>query len=52
MTSCKVCYALVDIMGNEGPCSSDYSFTDTSAKAIQFTAPPAATGAVGWIPYI
>ena len=47
-----VCYALVDIMGNEGPCSADYSFTDTSAFAIQFTAPPAATGAVGWIPYI
>jgi hypothetical protein len=47
-----VCYALVDVMGNEGPCSEDYSFTDTSAMAIQFTAPPAATGAVGWIPYI
>lgn len=47
-----VCYALVDIMGNEGPCSADYSFADTSAMAIQFTAPPAATGAVGWIPYI
>lgn len=47
-----VCYALVDLEGNEGPCSADYSFTDTSAKAIQFTAPPAATGAVGWIPYI
>lgn len=47
-----VCYALVDAMGNEGPCSADYSFTDTSAKAIAFTAPPAATGAVGYIPYI
>lgn len=47
-----VCYALVDVMGNEGPCSADYSFTDTSAQAIQFNAPPAATGAVGYIPYI
>lgn len=45
-------YALVDIMGNEGPPSADYSFADTSAKAIVFTAPPAATGAVGWVPYI
>lgn len=45
-------WAPVDIMGNEGPVSADYSFTDTSAKAIQFTAPPATTGAVGWIPYI
>jgi len=47
-----LCYSLVDIMGHEGPCSSDYSFADTSAKAIVFTAPPPATGAVGWIPYI
>ena len=47
-----VCYALVDIQGHEGPCSADYSFADTSAKAIVFTAPPAATGAIGWIPYI
>jgi hypothetical protein len=47
-----VCFAPVDIMGNEGPCSADYSFADTSAKAIQFTAPAAITGAVGWIPYI
>jgi hypothetical protein len=47
-----VCIAYVDILGNEGPCSADYSFTDTSAKAIQFTAPAASVGAVGWIPYI
>jgi hypothetical protein len=39
-------------MGNEGPCSADYSFTDTSAYAIQFTAPAASAGAVGYIPYI
>src|ERR1017187_6151245 len=39
-------------MGNEGPCSGDYSFTDTSAMAIQFTAPAASAGAVGYIPYI
>ena len=47
-----VCIAYVDINGNEGPCSADYSFTDTSAKAIQFTAPAASTGAVGWVPYV
>lgn len=47
-----VCIAYVDAMGNEGPCSADYSFADTSAKAIQFTAPAASAGAVGWIPYI
>lgn len=47
-----VCYALVDVMGNEGPCSSDYSFADTSAKGVLFNSPPAATGAVGYIPYI
>lgn len=47
-----VCIAYVDIMGNEGPCSADYSFADTSAQAIQFSAPAASTGAVGWIPYI
>ena len=47
-----VCIAYVDVMGNEGPCSGDYSFADTSAKAIQFSAPAASAGAVGWIPYI
>jgi stage V sporulation protein SpoVS len=47
-----VCIAYVDILGNEGPCSADYSFADTSAKAIVFQAPAASTGAVGWIPYI
>ena len=47
-----VCYALVDAMGNEGPCSADYSFTDTTALGVLFQAPPAATGAVGYIPYV
>jgi hypothetical protein len=46
------CVEYVDIMGNEGPCSADYSFTDTSAMAIQFSAPAASAGAVGWIPFI
>jgi hypothetical protein len=45
-------YECVDVMGNPGPISADYSFTDTSAKAIQFTAPPAQTGCVGYIPAI
>lgn len=47
-----VCIEYVDIMGNEGPCSADYSFADTSAQAITFTAPAASAGAVGWIPFI
>lgn len=47
-----VAYALVDAMGNEGPISADYNFTDTSAKGVLFNSPPAAVGAVGYIPYI
>lgn len=43
------CIAYVDIMGNKSACSGDYSFTDTSAKAIQFSAPAASAGAVGWV---
>lgn len=39
----------VDIYGNRGPASADYSFADTSAKAIQFTAPIASAGAVGYV---
>lgn len=44
--------AYVDAMGNEGPKSLDYSFTDTSAKAVQGTAPAASTGAVGYVIYL
>lgn len=44
--------AYVDCMGNEGPKSLDYSFTDTSAKAVVFTAPAASTGMCGWVPYL
>jgi len=46
------CFAYVDIEGNEGPCSSDYSHAGLATSSIQFTAPPAQAGAVGWIPYI
>lgn len=46
------CIAYVDAMGNEGPCSLDYSFTAVVSQAIGFTAPAASTGAVGWVPYL
>lgn len=45
-------YECVDPMGNAGPISADYSFADTSAKAIVFTAPPAYSNCVGWVPVI
>jgi hypothetical protein len=45
-------YECVDLMGNPGPISADYSFTDTSAKAVQFTAPPAQTSCLGYIPVL
>ena len=45
-------YECVDPMGNPGPISADYSFADTSAKAIVFTAPPAYSNCVGYVPAI
>lgn len=51
-----VCIAYVDIMGNEGPCSADFSglTAGTSATTYQigFSAPAASTGAVGYTVYI
>lgn len=49
-----VCIAYVDVAGNEGPCSADFSFTPATGttNSIGFTAPAASTGAVGWVPYI
>lgn len=48
------CRAYVDAMGNEGPCSLDFSFTPASGTTNQigWTAPAASAGAVGWVAYI
>jgi len=49
------CIAYVDIMGNEGPCSADFSAATAgtgSTNQIGFSAPAASAGAVGYIPYI
>lgn len=46
------CEAYVDIMGNEGPCSADATWTDVSTKAIDLGLPAASAGAVGFVPYI
>lgn len=49
------CVAYVDVMGNEGPCSADFSAATAgtgSTNQIGFAAPAASTGAVGYIPYI
>lgn len=49
-----VCYALVDLMGNEGACSPTASITPTAASgnSIVFTTPPSSTGAIGYTLYI
>jgi hypothetical protein len=48
------CYTLVDVNGNESPCSSDQSFTSVASKAIDmgvsFTA--RTDNVVGWKPYL
>jgi len=46
------CEAYVDIMGNEGPCSADATWTDVSTKAIDLGVPAASAGAVGFVVYI
>jgi hypothetical protein len=46
------CIAYVDIMGQEGPCSTTATFTAVVSKAIDVGAPAAATGAVGYVIYI
>jgi hypothetical protein len=46
------CEAYVDIMGNEGPCSADATWTDVSAKAIDMGLPAASAGAVGFVVYL
>jgi hypothetical protein len=47
------CITLVDINGNESPCSADASFTSVASKAIDIGAPAARTdNVVGWKPYL
>jgi hypothetical protein len=47
------CYTLVDIAGNESPCSSTVNFTSVASKAIDMGPPAAQTGQiVGWKPYL
>lgn len=49
------CVSYVDVMGNEGPCSLDFSAATAgtgSANQIGFSAPAASTGMVGYVPYI
>lgn len=49
------CVAYVDPMGNEGPCSADFSGATAgtgSTNQIGFAAPAASTGAVGAVAYI
>lgn len=50
-TTNHFCIAYVDVMGNEGTCSADASFTTTASKAIDVTAPAASTGVVGYTIY-
>ena len=46
------CWTYVDIMGNEGPCSADTSWTSVASKAIDLGIPAASPGAVGAVPYL
>jgi hypothetical protein len=47
-----LCVAYVDIMGNEGACSLDFSEAGLATGSFIFTAPAASTGAVGYTIYI
>lgn len=49
------CVSYVDLMGNEGPCSLDFSAATAgtgTANQIGFAFPAASPGAVGYVPYI
>ncbi len=46
------CISYVDIMGQEGPCSATTNFTAVASKAIDFGAPAASAGAIGYTMYI
>ena len=47
-----VCWAYVDIFGNEGPCSASTNWTSVASKAIDLGIPAASPGAVGAVPYL
>lgn len=47
-----VCVTYVDIMGGESACSTTAHYTSAGSLAINFVAPIASTGAVGWRAYI
>lgn len=47
-----MCIAYVDIMGQEGPCSADFSEAGLATGSFIFSAPAASTGAVGYTIYI
>jgi len=46
-----VCVTYVDMLGGESPCSATYNLTATASVALNFAAPAASTGAVGWRAY-
>lgn len=47
------CITLVDINGNESPCSATNSFTSVASKAIDIGAPASRSdNVVGWKPYL
>lgn len=47
-----MCVSYVDLMGQEGPCSADFSEAGLATGSFVFTAPAASTGAVGYTIYI
>jgi hypothetical protein len=47
-----LCVAYVDVMGNEGPCSLDFSEAGLASGSFIFTPPAASAGAVGYTVYI
>lgn len=47
-----LCISYVDVMGNEGACSLDFSEAGLATGSFIFTAPAASTGAVGYTIYI
>jgi hypothetical protein len=47
-----LCISYVDIMGNEGPCSADFSQAGLATGSFTFTTPAASAGAVGYTIYI
>ena len=45
------CVTYVDILGGESPCSTTAHYTTAGSLALNFLAPAASTGAVGWRAY-